>query len=100
MYDILMHTTHFAVSALAEEHEVISRRFADPNAHGFDGASAVRTSAGIATIGAAIACLGCRIIDRLPGGDHTIVVGEVLEAAASEGRPLLYYRGGYTQLGR
>ena len=33
-------------------------------------------------------------------GDHDIIIGEVEEAMSEEGRPLLYYRGGYAQLER
>jgi flavin reductase (DIM6/NTAB) family NADH-FMN oxidoreductase RutF len=33
-----------------------------------------------------------------PGGDHTIVVGQVVGGSTSKGRPLLYYRGGYAAL--
>jgi flavin reductase (DIM6/NTAB) family NADH-FMN oxidoreductase RutF len=33
-------------------------------------------------------------------GDHTILVGRVVDARADEGaRPLLYFRGGYHGLG-
>jgi flavin reductase (DIM6/NTAB) family NADH-FMN oxidoreductase RutF len=31
-------------------------------------------------------------------GDHTIVIGEVTGGVVGEGRPLLYYRGGYYDL--
>ncbi|HKG21951.1 MAG TPA: flavin reductase family protein, partial [Blastocatellia bacterium] len=33
-----------------------------------------------------------------PGGDHTIFVGEVEATGVTEGKPLLYFRGGYNQL--
>jgi flavin reductase (DIM6/NTAB) family NADH-FMN oxidoreductase RutF len=39
-------------------------------------------------------------VDRFPGGDHSIFVGEVLSGSAREDTdPLLYFRGGYRQLG-
>ena len=31
-------------------------------------------------------------------GDHSIILGRVIAGSASEGRPLLYYRGGYGSL--
>jgi 4-nitrophenol 2-monooxygenase / 4-nitrocatechol 4-monooxygenase, reductase component len=43
----------------------------------------------------ALAWVDCRVVSALPAGDHTIFVGEVLGADAREGRPLVYYRGGY-----
>lgn len=45
----------------------------------------------------AIATLECRTVAAYDGGDHTIVVGEVLEVATPrpEAPPLLYYQGQY-----
>jgi flavin reductase (DIM6/NTAB) family NADH-FMN oxidoreductase RutF len=33
-------------------------------------------------------------------GDHTIVIAEVRSATVNDGQPLLYFRGGYSSLGR
>jgi len=44
----------------------------------------------------ALAFVDCETIDEHYAGDHIIVVGRVIELGyASEGRPLLFYRGGY-----
>ena len=48
----------------------------------------------------ALAHLECRITDHYDAGDHTIFVASVERAEAHDGRPLLYYRGGYAQLER
>ena len=45
-----------------------------------------------------LAAVECRIVDLLAGGDHTIVIGEVEATHVGEGKPLLYFRGGYGQL--
>ena len=46
-----------------------------------------------------LAYFECRIADELAGGDHTIFLGEVVDAAVvSEGKPLVFYRGGYAEL--
>jgi flavin reductase (DIM6/NTAB) family NADH-FMN oxidoreductase RutF len=42
----------------------------------------------------------CARVVNHEGGDHTIVIGEVVSAHVGEGEPLIYYRGGYGQLGR
>jgi flavin reductase (DIM6/NTAB) family NADH-FMN oxidoreductase RutF len=42
--------------------------------------------------------LACRLQATHVAGDHTIVVGEVLYASLYSGRPLLFFRGGYTRL--
>ena len=46
----------------------------------------------------ALAVVECRIVELLAGGDHTIVVGQVEATRVREGKPLLYFRGGYAQL--
>ncbi|KHL10811.1 UNVERIFIED_CONTAM: reductase [Mumia flava] len=60
---------------------------------------------GAALLDRAIAWLECRTWQTYDGGDHTIVVGEVVAATASRGesaseRPLLYYRSHYGSLVR
>ena len=47
----------------------------------------------------ALAHIECKVVGAHEGGDLTIYVGEVLEAETSEGKPLLFYRGGYRSLG-
>ena len=45
-----------------------------------------------------LAAFECRLTDTLPGGDHSIFVGEVQNAEIREGSPLIYYRRGYHEL--
>jgi len=47
----------------------------------------------------ALAHIECVRHDLLEAGDHTIVIGRVVGGATRDGRPLLYYRGGYGALG-
>ena len=42
----------------------------------------------------------CRVVQSVVGGDHTIFMGEVEAANVARTAPLLYYRGGYSQLDR
>jgi flavin reductase (DIM6/NTAB) family NADH-FMN oxidoreductase RutF len=55
---------------------------------------------GVALLDQSLATLECRTTGVHPGGDHSIVVGEVLalELPDNPGQPLLYHRGGYTHL--
>jgi flavin reductase (DIM6/NTAB) family NADH-FMN oxidoreductase RutF len=89
---------HFGVSILGAEQESVSRRFATQDTDRFDGIAVTRTPSGLALIDGALAQLECAIVARYPGGDHTIVVGEVLSAQSRDGAPLLYFRGGYRHL--
>lgn len=100
IYPTLMVQDWVGVSILSEEQEGTSRRFADPDADRFDDLEIQRGEHGVALLGGASAHLECRIVARHEGGDHTIFIASVEQAAVHPGRPLLYYRGGYAQLER
>jgi 3-hydroxy-9,10-secoandrosta-1,3,5(10)-triene-9,17-dione monooxygenase reductase component len=89
----------FAVSVLSENQDALATRFAEKDADRFAGTKFSRGTSGLALIDGAAAHLECNIVARHRGGDHTIVVGEVVTAGAAEdGRPLIYQRGDYQRL--
>jgi 3-hydroxy-9,10-secoandrosta-1,3,5(10)-triene-9,17-dione monooxygenase reductase component len=96
----LADATHFAVHILAADQEPLARRFAEKDGDRFGGLAVRRGTAGVPLLDGALATLQCRIHARYPGGDHEIVVGEVLDAAGRDGDPLVYFRGGYAGLVR
>lgn len=100
MHDILRSATHFGVSILTDEQEALSRRFAELEAGRFDGIGYSRAESGVVLLDDALGHMDCRCVDRYDAGDHAICVGEVEWARSHQGKPLLYYRGGYTQLER
>jgi flavin reductase (DIM6/NTAB) family NADH-FMN oxidoreductase RutF len=53
---------------------------------------------GVPIIANALAWAVCDLRDLLAGGDHTIVIGEVIAMGHGEGEPLIWYRGGYRTL--
>ena len=55
---------------------------------------------GVALLDGALSTFECRTTEVHPGGDHSIVVGEVVSVATSAhpGEALLYYRGRYVTL--
>ena len=55
-------------------------------------------SNGAAIIDGVIGYVECKITQCHDGGDHTIVVGEVLDVSASGDRPLLFFKGKYQKL--
>ena len=88
----------FAVSVLAEGQEEVSRRFALPGTEKFASGECVTGASGLPLIPGALAHLVCRVVTAVPGGDHTIYLGQVEEVAAREGRPLVYHGRGYRRL--
>src|SRR5512141_292243 len=99
MYKSLAAAPGFIVNILSEKQEPLARRFSgEPNR--FDGIGYTRGVSGMAILDDVLGYLECKRVAAHPGGDHCIYVGQVEVAAAEEGRPLLYYRGGYAQLER
>jgi flavin reductase (DIM6/NTAB) family NADH-FMN oxidoreductase RutF len=97
----LSDASHFVVNILAADQEPIARRFATPDAERrFDGIGYTRGQSGTAVLEDVLAWIECRTVQSIDGGDHTIFVGDVEAASARSDTPLLYYRGGYSQLDR
>lgn len=89
----------FAVNILERHQEALSRRFAEDHADRFEGVGYRPGDGGVPLLDGGLAVLECERHTCFEAGDHTIVVGRVVGGTAAEGRPLLYYRGGYASLG-
>jgi flavin reductase (DIM6/NTAB) family NADH-FMN oxidoreductase RutF len=105
MDDLLAEQPLWAVSVLAESQRHIAGRFAMKGRISdrllFQDIAYVRGEAsGAPLVGGALATVECRTEQRVPAGDHTLVVGRVLSAAVpdSGAGPLTYFRGRYRQL--
>ncbi len=89
--------SHFAVHVLGAGQLDLARRFAREG-RDFTG---IRTHAGYGNAPLLDGCparFECRHAAGYDGGDHLIVVGEVLRLQTEETQPLLYHRGGYLTL--
>ena len=101
-HDALSGAGQFGVSILAESQADLSNRFASKKIDDkFAGVSIARGEAlGMPLLDGAICAIECRVHGELPGGDHTIFVGEVMSVRSAEGEPapLAYFRSGYRKL--
>ncbi len=103
-HDAVLASSEWAVSVLAEAAQDAATWFATrgrPLAGQLDKVDhrrGVLTGAGL--VGEALAWLECRTWQVYDGGDHSILVGEVLDAQinAECDNPLLYYRSHYGAL--
>ena len=98
LHDTIRAAEIFVVNILESAQEALSRRFADPHDDRFDGVGYHRSPEGLILLDGALAYIECERYAIHPGGDHTIVIGRVIGGGTGEGRPLLYYRGGYAAL--
>lgn len=100
MHALLLETSHFAVNILSAAQEEIARRFAQTGAQRFTGIGFTRGDRDLPILSDVLAYVECRRIAVHEGGDHTVIVGETEAAVVRDGKPLLYYRGGFAQLER
>lgn len=98
IHDRLKNGGNFAVNILSGAQELVSRRFASSEADPFREIGYTEGSTGAPLLQDALAAVECRIVELLSGGDHTIVVGQVEATRVHEGKPLLYFRGGYGEM--
>lgn len=99
LHDTILAAPVFVVNVLESRQEALSRRFADRHEDRFDGVGYHRSPEGLVLLDGALAHLECDRFASFPAGDHTIIIGRVRGGTAGDGRPLLYYRGGYGALG-
>jgi 3-hydroxy-9,10-secoandrosta-1,3,5(10)-triene-9,17-dione monooxygenase reductase component len=86
----------FCVNILAEDQEAVSRTFASHGVDRFAGMGWRPSPSGAPILADVLAWIDCTVEAEYEAGDHRIVVGRVRELdLLHEGRPLVFYRGGY-----
>lgn len=102
MCELVADTGVFGLSILAEDQRELSDRFADPDRPSgraqFEDLALHRATTGSPLLPGSLAWIDCRVWATYDGGDHLIVVGEVvdLEVSESEEDALVYFRSAYT----
>ncbi len=95
IHEVIPRAERFAVNILREGQEAVSNGSRAAAEDRFEG---IRTREGklkVPLLEESLAIVECRLHASLPGGDHTIFVGEVVAAEIGEGKPLLYYGSTY-----
>jgi flavin reductase (DIM6/NTAB) family NADH-FMN oxidoreductase RutF len=95
MHAHLLRASRFAINVLESRQEALSRRFAGEHPDRFEGIGYRWNDAGLPILTSTLATIECEQHTTYGAGDHTIVIGRVVGGETGEGRPLLYYRGGY-----
>ncbi|GIH91450.1 flavin reductase family protein [Planobispora siamensis] len=101
-HDAVLSAGIWGVSILPDSAEEVSRFFAHrgrPLTGQLDAHPHHHGRLGVALFDDALATLECRTAAVHDGGDHSIVVGEVVAVATpADGSPLLYHEGRYRRL--
>jgi flavin reductase (DIM6/NTAB) family NADH-FMN oxidoreductase RutF len=93
------HSEMFAIHFLAHEQEEIAALFASkkPEDEKFDAVSWSERS-GVPVLDGCIGGLACELVELVPGGDHLIGIGRVVDMWKAEGEPLVFFRGDFWNL--
>jgi flavin reductase (DIM6/NTAB) family NADH-FMN oxidoreductase RutF len=90
----LLSRGYFGVSILDRRQADLARRFAvAEGSERFRGVEYREGTFGSPLLVPALAWMECRVHQVYPGGDHSIILGEVLECGAADGDPLLFFKG-------
>lgn len=99
-WPVIADAEHIGVHILGEHQEELAARFARSGADRFGPATDWREGPeGVPLLDGVPAWLVCRVVDRIPAGDHRIVIAQaVVGDPAGGGRPLVYHQGRFTAL--
>lgn len=86
------------VNVLGEDQEAVARVFATTGVDKFAGVTWTSAANGAPRLDGALAHLEGRVLSVSAQGDHDLVVVAVSHGQSHPGRPLIYYRGGFTCL--
>lgn len=93
-FQVFESAEYFAVHVLSVDQEDICHSFSR-SGHAFETLNWGRSEHGVPLIEGCLSRFECRTKAVHDGGDHVIVVGEVIRVAVAEGEPLLVWRGNY-----
>jgi flavin reductase (DIM6/NTAB) family NADH-FMN oxidoreductase RutF len=88
----------YAVNILRDTQCEYSVRFAELPEGRFEGVTWTKGLTGSPILDDVLGLIECRIVQAVDTGDHRILIGEPVEIRCAEGRPLVYFQSGYTEL--
>ena len=93
-YPFFAAARHYAIHVLQQDQSDLPARFSR-GGPGFEGLDWQRNAEGVPVLPGALARFDCAQHATHDGGDHLIIVGQVLRLALEEGDPLVFAKGRY-----
>ncbi len=88
----------YGINVLMQDQQNLSVRFSQPELDRFDAVGWRGGENGVPLLAGVLAAMECRVTQTVEAGDHAIFLGEVVAAQFRDGKPLLYFGGGYRHL--
>ena len=99
-YPMIQESGRFAISILAEDQRDIAEYYArkTEDKTGDLDFTLSHTDSGSAFVDGSLAQMDCKVVAAHEEGDHTIFIGEVEEINVADGKPLLFFQGGFGRI--
>ncbi|WP_406388170.1 flavin reductase family protein [Streptomyces sp. NBC_00887] len=99
-WPVVAEAEHIGVHILGEEQRELAAAFARSGADRFGPSTGWRSGPeGVPLLDGVVAWLVCRVVARIPAGDHRVVIAQAVAGDPSGGgRPLVYHQGRFTAL--
>ncbi|WP_259647948.1 flavin reductase family protein [Pseudomonas amygdali] len=100
-FPLLSEVESFAINLLSEDQLDLCMRFAKQGEDKWQGLEVEPSEAGAVLLPGRLGHFDCRVWARYDGGDHLILVGEVLNYhVCPNAAPLLFYKGCFQQFAK
>lgn len=87
--------SHFCVNVLGIDQHALCRRFAQASEDKFGGLEITEGLGGAPRFAGCLARFECTVHAEHDGGDHAIFIGRVERFETGQGRPLIFFGGGF-----
>lgn len=89
----------FAINVMCDKSKDLALNFARPSDSKFAAVDWYPGHDDVPVLKAAAAVIQCRTEARIPGGDHEIYLGRIIDFHQTEKSPLLFHKGSFATLG-
>lgn len=98
LYQQFCSASHYAVHVLPEDAQSISNHFTTADDKQFDNFEITSGVSDLPLLPGCIAIFQCKVTQKIEAGDHTILIGHVLDMQHDPAKPLIFHAGQYTKL--
>lgn len=98
LFDLFQTAEYFAVNILSSGQEFLSQLFSGPDEDKFQQVPWHSGTHNLPLLDDCACQFQCKIEHRYPGGDHCILIGQILEYTSTPLSPLIFHGGQYRKL--
>jgi flavin reductase (DIM6/NTAB) family NADH-FMN oxidoreductase RutF len=98
LIDTFRAASFFGINILSEDQQILSERFARKGLDRFEGVNWTLGAHGVPLLDGVLAAIECHVDQRIPAGDHDILLGRMVSTRVRDGSPLLHFSRAYRKL--